>query len=49
MGEGFGWANPGAGQHLQEDLGVLAGHVGIGPALGRLVAEVPEAIDDLLG
>ena len=28
---------------------MLAGHVGVGPALGRHVAEVPEAIDDLLG
>ena len=28
---------------------MLAGHVGVGPAVRRLVAEVAEAIDDLLG
>ncbi len=39
---------PGAGQRLEEDLGVLAGHVGVGLAVGWRVAEVPEAIDDLL-
>ena len=39
---------PGPGQGLQEDLGVLTGHVGIGLTLGRNVAEVAEAIDDLL-
>ena len=39
---------PDAGQGLEEDLGVLAGHVGVGLALGRLVAEVAEAVDDLL-
>ena len=36
-------------QELEEDLGVAARHVGIGLALGRLVAEVAEAIDHLLG
>ena len=40
---------PGAGQRLEEDVGVPAGHVGVGLAVGRHVAEVPEAIDDLLG
>ena len=46
---GVGLGEPGAGQRLEEDLGVLAGHVGVGLALRRLVAEVSEAIDDLLG
>ena len=46
---GVGLGEPGAGQRLEEDLGVLAGHVGVGLAVGRLVAEVAEAIDDLLG
>ena len=46
---GVGLGEPGAGQRLEEDLGVLAGHVGVGLAVGRHVAEVPEAIDDLLG
>ena len=49
IGEGLGCGEPDAGQRLEEDLGVLAGHVGVGLALGRLVAEVSEAIDDLLG
>ena len=49
IGDGLGSANPVAGQRLEEDLGVLAGHVGVGLALGRRVAEVAEAIDDLLG
>jgi hypothetical protein len=40
---------PGPGEGLQEDLGVLAGHIGIGLTLGWHVAEVAEAIDDLLG
>ena len=44
-----GLGEPGAGQRLEEDLRVLAGHVGVGLALGRHVAEVAEAIDDLLG
>jgi hypothetical protein len=35
-------------QQLEKDLGVATGHVGIGLALTRLVAEVPVAIDDLL-
>ena len=43
-----GLGEPGAGQRLEEDLGVLAGHVGVGLALGRHVAEVAEAFDDLL-
>ena len=38
-----------AGQDLEEDVGVLAGHVGVGLAFGRLIAEVAEAVDDLLG
>src|SRR5204863_1081205 len=46
MGVGFGSANPTPG--LEEYLGVLAGHVGVRLALWRCVAEVPEAIDDLL-
>ncbi len=33
---------------MEEDLRVLAGHVGVGLALGWHVAEVAEAIDDLL-
>ena len=53
-GSGTSGGNPGlgeprAGQGLEEDLGVLAGHVGVGPAVSRQVAEVAEAIDDLLG
>ncbi len=36
-------------QHLQQHLGVLAGHVGVGGALRRDVAEVAVAVDDLLG
>ena len=43
-----GLGEPDAGQGLEEDLGVLAGHVRVGLALGRRVAEVAEAIDDLL-
>ena len=46
---GVGLGEAGAGQRLEENLGVLAGHVRVGTALGRLVAEVAEAIDDLLG
>ena len=46
---GIGLGEAGAGQSLEEDLGVLACHVGVGLALGRRVAEVAEAIDDLLG
>ena len=46
---GVGLGEPGAGQRLEEDLGMLARHVGVGLALGRHVAEVAEAIDDLLG
>ena len=49
IGDGLGWAKPGPGQRLEEDLGVLASHVGVGLALGWRVAEVAEAIDDLLG
>ena len=44
-----GLGEPGARQRLEEDLRVLAGHVGVGLAVGRRVAEVAEAIDDLLG
>ncbi len=36
-------------EELEEDLGVAAGHVGIGLALTRDVAEVAEAVDHLLG
>ena len=46
---GVGLGEPGPGQRLEEDLGVLASHVGVGAAVGRLVAEVAEAIDNLLG
>jgi hypothetical protein len=46
---GVGLGEPGPGQRLEEDLGVLAGHVGVGLAVGRHVAEVPEAVDHLLG
>ena len=45
----IGLGEPGAGECLEEDVGVLAGHVGVGLAVGRHVAEVSEAIDDLLG
>ena len=46
---GVGLGEARAGQRLEEDLGVLTGHVGVGLAVGRHEAEVPEAIDDLLG
>ena len=46
---GAGFGEPGAGQRLEEDLRVLAGHVGVRRALRRHIAEVPEAVDDLLG
>ena len=36
-------------EELQEELGVAPRHVGIGLALGRAVAEVAPAVDDLLG
>ncbi|HEU5205259.1 MAG TPA: LLM class flavin-dependent oxidoreductase, partial [Candidatus Limnocylindrales bacterium] len=36
-------------QHLEEDFGVGAGHVGVGLALLRLVAKVAPAVDHLLG
>ena len=35
-------------EHLEEDLGVAARHVGLVLALGGLVAEVAPAVDDLL-
>ncbi len=52
-----GWRTSGAGwagealalQQLEEGLGVAAAHVGIALALGRRVAEVPPALDHLLG
>ena len=47
LGVGLGKAF--AGQHLQEDQGVTAGHVGVGLAFGGLVAEVAPAINDLFG
>ena len=37
-----------AAEELEEDLGVAAGHVRIGLALARDVAEVAEPVDDLL-
>ena len=36
-------------EHLEKHLGMAARHVGIGLALGRHVAEMPVAIDHLLG
>jgi len=36
-------------QEIEEDLGVAARHVGVCLTIGRLVAEVAEAIDHLLG
>ena len=38
-----------AEEHVEEDLGMTARHVGVAFALGRLVAEVSPAIDHLLG
>ena len=49
IGRGFGWAKPSPFSSVEEDLGVAAGHVGVGLALGRLVAEVAPAVDHLLG
>ena len=45
IGRGFGSAKPSPVEHLEEHPGVLAGHVGVVVALGRLVAEVAEAVD----
>ena len=45
---GVGLGKPGPGEGLKEGLRVLAGHVGVGLALGRRIAEVAEAVDDLL-
>ncbi len=49
IGEGLGLCKPDPGQCLEEDFGVLPGHIGVGLAVGRRVAEVSEAVDDLLG
>src|ERR1700751_2292944 len=38
-----------AAQEVEEDLRVAPPHVGLALALGRLVAEIPPAIDHLLG
>jgi hypothetical protein len=43
-----GLGEAGARQRLEEDVSVLAGHVRVGLAVGRHVAEVSEAVDDLL-
>ena len=48
IGRGFGSAKPRPDEDVEEDLGVLPGHAGV-VAVGRLVAEVAEAVDDLLG
>ena len=48
IGDGLGSANPAPARTCEEDVRVLAGHVGVGLALGRHVAEVAEAVDDLL-
>ena len=44
-----GLGEPDAGEGLQEDLGVLTGHVGVRLSVGRDEAEIAEAVDDLLG
>ena len=49
IGRGFGWAKPSPFEHLEEDLGVAARHVGVGLAFGRHVAEMAPAVDHLLG
>ena len=38
-----------AAQDVEKDLRMTPAHVGIGLALGRLIAEIPPSIDDLLG
>src|SRR5205085_6575185 len=40
---------PFAAQQVEEDLGVAPPHVGVVLSFGRLIAEIPPAIDDLLG
>ena len=45
---GIGLREALAAQHLEQHLGVPAGHVGVGLALLRLVAEVSPALDHLL-
>ena len=49
IGRGLGWAKPSPSQQLEEDLGVAPGHVGVGLALRRGVAEIAPAVDHLLG
>ena len=48
IGRGFGCGEALALEHLEEHLGVPAGHVGVGLALGGRVAEVAPAVDHLL-
>ena len=38
-----------AAQQVEEHLGMAPPHVGVGLAFGRLIAEIPPAIDHLLG
>jgi hypothetical protein len=38
-----------AAQHVKKDLCMAATHISICLALGRLIAEIPPSIDDLLG
>ena len=49
IGRGFGSAKPSPSRSSRKTLGVAAGHVGVGLALGGRVAEVAPAVDHLLG
>ena len=49
IGCGLGSRKTLAAQHLEKNLGVAPGHVGVGLAFGRRVAEVAPAVDHLLG
>ena len=48
IGRGLGCAKPVALEHLQEDLGVATGHVGVGLAVSGRIAEMAPAVDHLL-
>ena len=49
IGRGLGCGEALAAQQIEEHLGVAPGHVGVGLALGRGVAEVAPPVDHLLG